>query len=107
VQEEAIRLYGETRKTLDRAAALEKEIEPWRAATQPYEHIFAGAPPHQLIGSLLRSLSVLQTGHPQQRAQVARPIVRDYLGTDDGALTLLANAIHGAGAGSRSKPRRR
>lgn len=95
VQEEALRVYAETRKTLDRAAALEKEAGAWKEATGAYGHVFAGQAPHQVVGNLLRTFAALQGGHPQQRAAVVADIVRTYVGTDEQALRLLAAAIDG------------
>lgn len=100
VQEEAIRLYGETRKTLDRAAALEKEIEPWKQATAPYEHIFQrnGIPAAQAVGGLLRSFATLESGPAPARMQVAADIIRTYIGTDEAALTQLGQLLQAGGA---------
>ncbi len=104
VQEEAIRLYGETRKTLDRAAALEKEIEPWKAAVAPYEHMLrvAGVPPAQAVGNLLRTYAALQSAPATVRAQIVADLIRNYVGTDEAALTLVGKAIE---AGGGAQPR--
>lgn len=97
VQAEARRLYAETRKTLDRAAALEKEAAPWREILAPHGDLLAGAGVEapQVVGELLGMIATLQRGSPQERAALLAHLVRGGLGTDEGSLSLLGQALAG------------
>jgi len=96
-QEEALRLHVETKKGLQDLAEARKASQEWAQAVQGYEPLFraAGASPQQVVGSLLRTAYVLQTGHPQARAQAAANIIRTYVGTDEASLRALAAELDG------------
>lgn len=107
-QEEAIRLYGETRKTLDENAALRRDMGGWQQAIAPAEHIFraTGQDPRQGVAQVVQTYAALHTAPPAVRGQIIGQLIRDFVGTDEAALSHVANGIHGgAGGAPAAQPR--
>lgn len=102
VQEEALRLHVETKRTLQEAAELRKGFDPYRQAVAPYEAMIRAEnlEPHAAIGILLQREAALRTAPMQTRAQIIAHGIRTFLGTDEQAINLLAQALdssHGQG----------
>jgi hypothetical protein len=95
VQEEALRLHVETKKTLSEAAELRKSFQTYQQATQPYEGMIRaeGLEPAQAVGLLLQREAALRTAPMQTRAQIIAHGIKTFLGTDDNAIQLLADAL--------------
>jgi hypothetical protein len=99
VQEESIRLHLETKKVLQESAQARQVAETFQRATAPYEHLFraSGRSAIDGVGYLLQTYNALHTAPMQQRAQIVGGLIRDFLGTDDNAINLLASALEGKG----------
>lgn len=93
VQRAALRREAEITRALNETA----EPRKLREAVAPYEHLFrqAGLATPQAVGNVLRTYAQLQTAPPQIRAQIFGQLIRDHLGTDEGAINLLAAALEG------------
>lgn len=85
-QEQFERDHNEMKEGADRAKAMAESIAP-------YQQLFVAnnVPPGQMIGNLLQTASGLQFGTPQQKAQIAAQIIRDF-GVD---IESLAQVIEG------------
>lgn len=99
VQEEAIRLHTEVKKTLQESATARQTAEAFTRTVAPYEHMFraAGKTPIEGAGWLMQQYAQLQTAPIPQRAQIVAGLIRDFVGVDEAALTQIANAIEGKG----------
>ena len=77
VQEEAIRLHLETRKTLQESADARKGWQTYQEVVRPYEAQIrqAGVQPDQYIGDLLRTAHALTYSPPHQQADILADIV--------------------------------
>lgn len=97
VQEEAFRNSLEIRKTIDEAAGLRKNYETYTKATAPYEAMIRaeGMEPTQAVGLLLQREQALRTAPMQTRAAIIAHGIRSFLGTDEQAIKLLADALDG------------
>lgn len=106
VQEEALRLHVETKKTLQERAEARQAADPYLRAVQPYEHMFraAGKTPAEGVGWLVQSYAALNTAPLPQRAQIIGNLIRDHLGTDDNAISLLAGVLQGQPAQAQNAP---
>lgn len=106
VQEEAIRLHVEAKKLAEERAQFRTSAETWQKATQPYEHIFraAGQTPEQGVGSVLQTYAALHTAPMPVRAGIVAQLVRNFLGTDEGSLRLLAGELDKPGSGPHGAP---
>lgn len=95
VQEEAFRNHLEVRKALDGTAELRKNFQSYQQATAPYEAMIRaeGLEPHAAIGLLLQREAALRTAPMQTRAQIIAHGIRTFLGTDEQAINLLAQAL--------------
>jgi hypothetical protein len=95
VQEEALRLHVETKKTLSDMAEVRKNFQIYQQATQPYEAMIRaeGLEPHQAVGFLLQREAALRTAPMQTRAQIIAHGIKTFLGTDEQAIKLLADAL--------------
>jgi hypothetical protein len=95
VQEEALRLHVETKKTLQEHAELRKSFDTYRQATSPYEGMIRaeGLEPAQAVGLLLQREAALRTAPMQTRAQIIAHGIKTFLGTDEQAIKLLADAL--------------
>lgn len=108
VQEEAIRLHLETKKTLENGARDRQTAEGFQRTVQPYEHVLRnmGRSPIEAVGNLVQAYATLHTAPLPQRAQLIGGFIRDFLGTDDNAINLLAQALEGkqtpAGGGGQA-----
>lgn len=94
-QEEALRLHVETKKTLQEMADLRKNFQTYQQATSPYEGMIRaeGLEPHQAVGLLLQREAALRTAPMQTRAQIIAHGIKTFLGTDEQAIKLLADAL--------------
>lgn len=103
VQEEALRLHVETKRTLQEMAELRKGHEPYAKATAPYEAMIRaeGMEPHAAIGLLLQREAALRTAPMQTRAAIIAHGIRTFLGTDEQAINLLAQALDSSPAQQR------
>jgi hypothetical protein len=95
VQEEALRLHVETKRTLQEAAELRKNFQTYQQATAPYEAMIRaeGLEPHAAIGLLLQREAALRTAPMATRAAIIAHGIKTFLGTDDAAVDLLAKAL--------------
>src|SRR3954467_6471227 len=95
VQEEAFRNHLEVRKALDGTAELRKNFQTYQQATAPYEAMIRaeGLEPHAAIGLLLQREAALRTAPMAIRAQIIAHGIRTFLGTDQQAINLLAQAL--------------
>lgn len=100
VQEEAIRLHVETKKMLDQSAGARQIAETFQRTVAPYEHMFraGGKTPIEGVNYLVQTYAQLQTAPLPQRAGIISGMIRDFLGTDEGAFNLLASALEGKAA---------
>lgn len=94
-QEEALRLHVETKKTLQEMADLRKNWQSYQQTTSPYEAMIRaeGLEPTQAVGLLLQREAALRTAPMQTRAQIIAHGIKTFLGTDEQAIKLLADAL--------------
>jgi len=106
VQEEALRLHVETKKTLSEAAELRKGYETFTKTVSPYEGMIRaeGLEPTQAIGLLLQREMALRTAPMQMKAKIIAHGIRSFLGTDDAAIDLLARELQGTTGQAQSAP---
>lgn len=97
-QEEALRLHVETKKALQDLAEARKSTEEWGGAVKGYEHLFPGQQPARAVAGLVQTYAQLHTAPLPQRAKVLASFVRNFLGTDEGAIRMLASELDGSGA---------
>lgn len=95
VQEEAFRNHLEVRKTIDEMAGLRKNFQTYQQATAPYEAMIRaeGLEPHAAIGLLLQREAALRTAPMATKAAIIAHGIRTFLGTDEQAINLLAQAL--------------
>lgn len=99
VQEEAVRLHLETKKTLQDSAQSRQTADAFTRGLAPYEHMFRSAGKSLPEGAafLAQTYATLQTAPLPQRAQLIGGFIRDFLGTDENAINLLAQQLDGKG----------
>lgn len=97
VQEEAIRLHLETKKTLQDSAQSRQVADAFQRTVAPYEQLFraSGRQPIEGVNYLLQTYQALNSAPLPQRAQIIGGLIRDYLGTDDNGIGLLAQMLDG------------
>lgn len=97
-QEEIHRVGVEYQKQQEAFAQDRKAAGEWREAVAPYEHMAraAGVSAPQMIGGVMQQYAALQTAPLGIRAQILGGLVRNFLGTDEGALKALAAVIDNA-----------
>lgn len=97
VQEEAIRLHLETKKTLENSAQARQIADAFQRTVAPYEQLFraGGRQPLDGVNYLLQTYQALNSAPLPQRAQIVGGLIRDFLGTDDNAINLLAATLEG------------
>lgn len=100
VQEEAVRLHLETKRVLQESAQARQVAETFQRTVAPYEHMFraGGKSAIEGVGYLMQTYAALQTAPMPQRAGIISGMIRDFLGTDEGSINLLASALEGKGA---------
>lgn len=108
VQEEAIRLHIETKKVLQEAAGHRQAAEAFQRTLAPYEHMFraAGKNPVEGVGWLVQQYAALQTAPLAQRARIIAGLQRDFVGSDESAIKLLAAELDGTPAQPAPQPLR-
>ena len=106
VQEEALRLHVETKKTLSEMAEVRKGYDGYSKATAPYEQMIRaeGLEPTQAIGLLLQREAALRTAPMQMRAKIIAHGIKTFLGTDDAAIDLLARELQGTPGQAQGAP---
>ena len=99
VQEEILRREKDQKAFEMETAEPRKEWKAFKETIAPYEHMIraSGLTPHQAVGNLLQRYAALQTAPLPVRAQIIAQLQRDFLGTDESAIGLLASALEGAG----------
>ncbi|HEX4385756.1 MAG TPA: hypothetical protein VH083_22510 [Myxococcales bacterium] len=97
VQEEANRLHIETKKVLDQSAQARQVADTFQRTVAPYEHMFraGGKTAIEGVGYLVQTYAALQTAPMAHRAGIISGMIRDFLGTDEGSINLLASALEG------------
>lgn len=97
VQEESIRLHLETKKTLENSAQARQIADTFQRTVAPYEQLFraSGRQPIEGVNYLLQTYHALNSAPLPQRAQIVGGLIRDFLGTDDNAINLLAATLEG------------
>lgn len=97
-QEEIHRVGVEYQKQQEAFAQDRKAAGEWRETVAPYEHMAraAGVSAPQMVGGVMQQYAALQTAPLGIRAQILGGLVRNFLGTDEGALKALASVIDGA-----------
>ena len=98
--EEANRRERETSIAIQQHSERAKVGDAFREVLTPYEALFRanGVDPVRGTAQLAQTAWVLNTGAPAQRAQAIAHMVKSFLGTDEQAIQLLAQAIDGAPA---------
>lgn len=106
VQEESIRLHLEAKKILQDSAQSRQLAEGFQRTVQPFEHLFraSGRTAMDGVGYLLQTYAQLNTAPLPQRAAIVSGMIRDFLGTDEGAINLLASALEGKQAPAGGGP---
>lgn len=106
VQAEAAKRERDYAVGIQQHAERAKVGDQFREVAQPYAMLFQqnGVDPITGIGQLLKTSAALNYGAPQQRAQVLANMVRNFLGTDEQAIQLLASAIDTGGGSSPQGP---
>lgn len=97
VQEESIRLHLEAKKILQDSAQARQLSDSFQRTVQPFEHLFraAGRSSMDGVGYLLQTYAQLNTAPLPQRAAIVGGMIRDFLGTDENAINVLAAALEG------------
>lgn len=97
VQEEANRLHVETKRVLQESAQARQVAETFQRTVAPYEQLFraSGRQPIEGVNYLLQTYHSLNSAPLPQRAQIIGSLVRDFLGTDENAINLLASTLEG------------
>jgi len=92
VQEEILRREKDQKAFEMETAEPRKEWKAFKETIAPYEHMIraSGLTPHQAVGNLLQRYAALQTAPLPVRAQIIAQLQRDFLGTDESAIGLLA-----------------
>jgi hypothetical protein len=81
----------------------------FREVVAPYEPMFAsaGVSAPQAVGVLLKTYAQLQSAPLPERAQIVANLFREFVGTDENGINLLAAAIEGTpGATAQPAPQR-
>jgi len=97
VQQEALRRDKEAAAVVTKLAEAEKREAAWGQTLAPYQALMAssGAPPQQVVGSMLRVAHTLAYGALPHKAQTVAHLMKSYgLATQDG-LNALAAALDG------------
>lgn len=100
VQEDAVRLHLETKKVLQDSAADRQTAQAFQRTVAPYEHMFraSGRSAIDGVGYLMQTYAALRTAPLPQRAQIVGNMIRDFVGTDDNAINLIASVLEGKAA---------
>lgn len=99
IQEALVRRERETQTALNESARAREFEGQFRNTVGPYEAMLRSegvTNPLQAIDTLMRLSYTLRTGTPEQKAQLLAHHVKQFLGTDEQAINLLAKAIDGS-----------
>jgi hypothetical protein len=106
MQEEFVRLQHESSRTLAESVATRKAWDTHQQAIAPYEGMIRaeGLEPAQAVGLLLQREAALRTAPMATRAQIIAHGIRTFLGTDEAAINLLAQALDSSQGQGQQRP---
>lgn len=98
IQEALVRRERETQTALNESARAREFEGQFRNTVGPYEAMLRseGVNPLQAVDTLMRLSYDLRNGTPERKAQILAHHVRQFLGTDEQAIALLAKHIDGS-----------